>query len=55
MGETQAVTVRALRPTARRPERTYWDELIAANRALLKTEGAIGTAMKQTGAYAGTG
>jgi hypothetical protein len=36
MGETQTLAVRALRQLLDDPDRTDWDELIAANRSLIK-------------------
>jgi hypothetical protein len=79
MDETQDLALRALRDLLADPDRTDLDELLAANRALLKaietgepmtprnarivaeylreagwSEGAIGAATAQAGAYAGT-
>jgi hypothetical protein len=78
MDETQDLALRGLRDLLE-PDRTDWDEILAANRALLKaietgepmtrtnarivaeylreagwSEGAIGAATAQAGAYAGT-
>jgi hypothetical protein len=36
MDETQTLAVRALREMLDNPDRTDWDELLAANRALIK-------------------
>jgi Ribonuclease G/E len=68
MYETQSLAVRALRELLDNPDRDNWDELLAANRALIKAIAAAAeiatlrqklaaacAATAQTGVHAGTG